>query len=240
MTRTDEEINGPKQNKLRAGLVILPSCKQKLQEIQNQYYKTPYGWLFKHHVVDLRESKAPVQELIRAITGEAWEVDDLSSKGDVDYTRLRDLLKAENWKKAHQETVDVMSEAAGREQDFGLDIQSIKNFPCTDLRTIDQLWVKYSGGRFGFSVQNRIWESVGKDYEKFALRVGWRYGKPFSPSLGLKSFMARPSTMLLTFSTNVPQGHLPCVIGTASFGGEAVWVGSEFSALASRLVNCNI
>ncbi|CCQ59603.1 GUN4 domain-containing protein, partial [Crocosphaera watsonii] len=31
------------------------------------------------------------------------------------------------------------------------------NFPCEDLRIIDQLWVKYSNGQFGFSVQKQIY-----------------------------------------------------------------------------------
>jgi HTH-type transcriptional regulator/antitoxin HigA len=58
---------------------------------------------------------------------------------------------------------------------------SIENFPCDDLRTIDQLWVKYSQGRFGFSVQKKIWLEVGGkvDYDtecKLGDRVGWRKG----------------------------------------------------------------
>ncbi|HYX15858.1 MAG TPA: GUN4 domain-containing protein [Nostoc sp.] len=42
-----------------------------------------------------------------------------------------------------------------------LDYKSIENFPCTDLRTIDRLWVKYSNGHFCFSVQKRIWLECG-------------------------------------------------------------------------------
>ncbi|MBW4600116.1 MAG: GUN4 domain-containing protein [Calothrix sp. FI2-JRJ7] len=52
---------------------------------------------------------------------------------------------------------------------------------CQDVYTIDSLWVKYSGGRFGFSIQKQIWESlkstqpndyvlamvIGKDNVKF-------------------------------------------------------------------------
>ena len=80
-----------------------------------------------------------------------------------------------------------MLKAANREKEGFLDSVSIEKFTCTDLRTIDQLWIKYSNGRFGFSVQKRIWESVGGkpgdiDYRllktKFGDRVGWlnRFG----------------------------------------------------------------
>ena len=52
-----------------------------------------------------------------------------------------------------------MLAVAKREKE--LDVNSIDNFPCEDLRTIDQLWVKYSDGRFGFSVQKRIYQNLG-------------------------------------------------------------------------------
>jgi hypothetical protein len=100
--------------------------------------------------------------------------DDLSSDRNVDYTELRDLLAAGNWRLADEETMLVMLKAAGRDKVGRLSDESIENFPCTDLRTIDQLWGKYSNGRFGFSVQKRIWESVGKNYENFGEAVGWR------------------------------------------------------------------
>jgi len=74
-----------------------------------------------------------------------------------------------------------MLEAAGRTEDGWLRSEDIDRFPCEDLRTIDQLWVKYSNGRFGFSVQKRIYESLGgsreydeKIWESFGDRVGWR------------------------------------------------------------------
>ncbi|WP_153038554.1 caspase, EACC1-associated type [Nodularia spumigena] len=138
------------------------------------------------------------------------EIDDLRSDKGVDYTRLRDLLKAGQWKEADQETLKVMLKAVGRENEGWLDIDSIEKFPCTDLRTIDQLWVKYSNGRFGFSVQKRVWESVGgnpkaddETWCKFGDRVGWR--KEFM--LGkMKEWRNYDG---LTFNVKAPEGHLP-------------------------------
>jgi hypothetical protein len=135
--------------------------------------------------------------------------DDLSSEKNVDYTRLRNLLADGKWKKADEETLAVMLKAAGREGDC-LDTESIEKFPCTDLRTIDRLWVKYSDGCFGFSVQKRIWESVGgkpgkndsEIYYKWCDRVGWR----------VKGEWLTYSH--ISFSLNAPVGHLPrhCVV----------------------------
>ncbi|WP_223280006.1 GUN4 domain-containing protein [Nostoc sp. PA-18-2419] len=140
---------------------------------------------------------------------------DLLSEKGVDYTRLRDLLTDSEWKEADQETLAVMLKATGREEEGWLDINSIENFPCTDLRTIDQLWVKYSNGRFGFSVQKRIWESVGEDYQKFGDRVGWRKWRTVVVDkwFGLKQQTEKQSEWLnysdLLFNTSAPEGHLP-------------------------------
>ncbi|MEH2452488.1 GUN4 domain-containing protein [Nostoc sp.] len=169
---------------------------------------------------------------------------DLLSETGVDYRRLRDLLKAGQWKEADQETLTVMLKASDREHEGWLDSESINNFPCTDLRTIDQLWVKYSDGHFGFSVQKRIWESVGKDYKKFSDRVGWRKGMFFNKEWLWYSDM--------TFTKNSPQGLLPawaicCDFVTRDRSEKLVGLGgrmgrriADASSLSSRLVNCNI
>ena len=73
------------------------------------------------------------------------------------YHKLRDLLAAGEWKEADRETARVMLQVASREKEGWLRVEDRENFPCEDLRAIDKLWVKYSNGRFGFSVQKRIW-----------------------------------------------------------------------------------
>jgi hypothetical protein len=129
--------------------------------------------------------------------------DDLSSERDIDYTKLRDLLKAGNWKEADKETYEVMIKAVGKKSGKWFTDNELLNFPCQDLRTIDQLWVKYSERRFGFSVQKEIYLSVGgkadgeyhRDaWEKFGNKVGWRD----------------------KFSTSAVDGHLPFWVGIFS------------------------
>ncbi|MBW4446502.1 MAG: GUN4 domain-containing protein [Spirirestis rafaelensis WJT71-NPBG6] len=190
------------------------------------------------------------------------KTNDLLSEKGVDYTKLRDLLAAGKWKDADQETLAVMLKAAGREEEGYLDYNSIENFPCTDLRTIDQLWVKYSNGRFGFSVQKRIWESVGKDYNKFGDRVGWlKYEKVVIEKwFGLKQQETNEARWLqlddLTYNLSASEGHLPFFArrNALKWGEDEDWVrfflvglcgfcfelGGSGSSGSSRLVNCNI
>ncbi|WP_208345539.1 GUN4 domain-containing protein, partial [Aetokthonos hydrillicola] len=138
------------------------------------------------------------------------QIDDLSSEKGIDYTKLRDLLAAQKWKEADYETYLVMLRAVGRKDKDWIRNEELLTFPCADLRTIDRLWVKYSNGRFGFSIQKKIYlqeggKPDGKYYEeawkKFGDRVGWRVkGNWISYSE-------------VTFDTESPEGHLPWLVG---------------------------
>ncbi|MFS0515543.1 GUN4 domain-containing protein [Nostoc sp. UIC 10607] len=166
--------------------------------------------------VDFRTDTEAMENLIWGITGKRPErkpklqaviqADDLSSEKGVNYTQLRDLLAAGMWKEADKETLAVMLKASSREEEGWFDNESINIFPCTDLRTIDQLWVKYSNGRFGFSVQKKIYLSVGgkadgeyykEAWEKFGDRVGWRVKENWIDYFDID------------FNTSACEGHLP-------------------------------
>jgi hypothetical protein len=128
----------------------------------------------------------------------------LKSAVGMDYGKLQDLLVVGKWKEADEETKRLMLAVAKRESAYYLNFENICKFPSEDLRSIDQLWVKYSNGRFGFSVQKQIYQSLAGtreyDYEiwkKFGEKVGWKKGREW---------------LLygdITFDKNAPSGHLP-------------------------------
>jgi len=107
--------------------------------------------------------------------------DNLSSErfGANYYAKLRDLLKTEDWKRADHETSRLMCEIVDKPE-RALKVKDIESFPIRELRIIDQLWTKYSKGKFGFSVQKQIWRSCGsprtygEKWDKFGDTVGWR------------------------------------------------------------------
>ncbi|MBD2167702.1 GUN4 domain-containing protein [Calothrix membranacea FACHB-236] len=147
-----------------------------------------------------------------------FKPDDLSSALGIDYTYLRDLLKNKRWLEADQETTKLILKASGRKEESFLEIKDVINFSCKDLYTIDNLWVNYSYGHFGFSVQQLIWQSI-KDTSAtdpllalmigsakvaasetcidFANRVGWR----------LKDSWVDYEN--LVWQGDAPIGHLP-------------------------------
>lgn len=163
----------------------------------------------------------------------AFPSDRLLSSAGIDYSQLRQLLTAEQWKEADRETTNILIGVAGREQDGWMRAEDFKKFPCEDLRTIDRLWVYYSRGRFGFSVQKTVWESVGGKHEvdyitwcRFGDRVGWR----------VQGNWLKYSE--LTFNREAaPMGHLP------AGGADEVVLGKwdlVCSSLVLRLKECNI
>jgi uncharacterized caspase-like protein len=182
-------------------------------------YRYPLAQKTRDELKDLQdvfglrdEDVEPIQEQITA------------DKEGVDYTKLRDLLAQGKWRQADGETLDVMLKVAGREQQGYLRDYDIEEFPCTDLRTIDTLWVKYSKGRFGFSVQKRIWESVGgtpnadlETFSRFCDRLKWRVNNDWQEYDSL------------TFSCEkAALGHLPAQSGLIG------WMGSDYKGIFSR------
>jgi serine/threonine-protein kinase len=118
------------------------------------------------------------------------------------YEKLEKLLAAGEWKEADQETARVMLQVAGRESEGWLDIDSINNFPSEDLQTIDQLWLKYSNGRFGFSVQKNIWLECGG-------KVNWESECKMGDHIGWIVNGAWIDYDQGIFSLDAPYGHLP-------------------------------
>lgn len=153
---------------------------------------------------------------------------------DSKYQKLEELLKAGQWRDADQETYRLMITTVGKEEGQWFEPDDLLNFPCEDLKAIDGLWVKYSNGKFGFSVQKQIYVACGaeldgeypgdKIWHDFCNRVGWRKGGSLSTYNGLK---ANPSLS--------PTGEFPtfvCGWGESLFG----FVGVLFS----RIETCRL
>jgi len=147
----------------------------------------------------------------------------LVSEVGIDYTQLQDLLSCNKWKEADQQTGIILCQALGKSWGYYLTSGDIEKLPCEDLWIIDKLWVKYSNGRFGFSIQKHIYEDVGEDYLCFCDRVGWPLHNPSNLDSVLK------------FHLKAPMGHLP---SRRWIGGYSWW--RHTSVLATKLEECNI
>ncbi|MEA5579121.1 GUN4 domain-containing protein [Anabaena sp. UHCC 0451] len=180
------------------------------------------------------------------------------------YHQLAYYLAAGMWEEADNETLKVMLEVAGREKQGYLEIEDIEKFPCEDLRIIDQLWVNYSNGHFGFSVQKQIYLEVGgillgqqtnsplkkiltpflslysrlggkvRDEDEQIYEAYQRFGDRVEWKVNNK-WIDNSLRHQVKYSTKAPRGHLPTRIPE-----KCQFNYKHLSSLASRLVNCNI
>ena len=119
-----------------------------------------------------------------------------------EFTKLEALLAAGNWREADKETLKVLLTIISRRCEIPeLSKTNIQQISSADFQTIDRLWQQYSNGKFGFSIQKRIYGEVGNSINKLALQIGWRsqdkwlrYDREFN------------------FNLTAPEGHLPAAI----------------------------
>jgi hypothetical protein len=95
------------------------------------------------------------------------------------YTQLETYLQQGKWREADEETAFIFYQVMVSNGYKNWD-KLLQNFPSQILKELDRLWVSYSDGHFGFSIQKQIWESVGghpeadyQTWEKFGEQVGW-------------------------------------------------------------------
>lgn len=124
----------------------------------------------------------------------------LKSEKAIDYQPIQVLLAKQDFEEADRITSKKLCEAAGANAlaRGWLYFTEVKSIPINDLQTINQLWLVYSEGKFGFSVQRKIWLSLGKGWEKFWLKIGWKKSG---------SFTRYPNEFV--WSLDAPRGHLP-------------------------------
>ena len=148
------------------------------------------------------------------------------------FAELNYLMKVPNWKDANEKNSVLMRNIAGREEQGYLDISDIDKFSCPALSTIDKLWVQHSDGKFGFSVQKHILDSVSKQpgrydniNEEAWTNLIYRYGWNNSG---------------LTYNLNKAEpGHLPARM-VRCLGNLGQCGGAVMSSLSGRVVDCKI
>ncbi|MDJ0582091.1 GUN4 domain-containing protein [Crocosphaera sp.] len=147
------------------------------------------------------------------------------------YQKLEQLLKNQQFKDADSETYNLMIETVGKEAGQLFDPEDFYTFPCEDLLWIDNLWVKYSKGKFGFSRQTKIWQELARPYiydnnwNTFCHRVGWMKDGEY---VEYKHFYE-------ILEETTPIGHFP----NDGCGGSGRLL-LYFYSLAQRFVTCNI
>lgn len=115
-----------------------------------------------------------------------WNTNTHFEKNKKLYRRLIYLLEASKWKEGDEETVRLIKKLmpyfVKRSGCIDIDVNEIS---VKHLKAINRIWLETSGGRFGFSVQQRIWNKINhlrddhdwiedqSQYDLFAKQVDW-------------------------------------------------------------------
>lgn len=158
--------------------------------------------------------KQPQQLEEISVTSASKKIALISPKTGIDYTKLRDLLKEGKWSEAdlhtYQLVEQIIKSAKNDNQHIFIELKTIAEYSCPDVRTVDYLWKKYSNNQFGFSPQQQVWQNVNQDgdfstqtWRRFATEVGWKKGEVANGSgyLLYDELDFEPS--------KAPAGHLP-------------------------------
>lgn len=124
----------------------------------------------------------------------------LESAKQIDYRPLQKLLAQQDFQAADLLTLQTMCELTGTaaSERKWIYFTEVASLPITDLRTLDRLWLMFSEGKFGFSVQRRMWLSLGKDFTKLWTEIDWKSGNTWT---------RYPTEFIWDLSA--PRGHLP-------------------------------
>ena len=125
-----------------------------------------------------------------------------ASAAGIDYAPLQRELVLQNYEEADRLTSAHLRELAGvgAVKRGYVYYSEVPPMPATDLDTLDRLWVCYSRGRFGFSVQGRLLCSLGGRWDKLWPRLAWKTDGRWTRYPG--SFQ---------WSIDAPEGHMPLV-----------------------------
>jgi len=131
----------------------------------------------------------------------------LPSDVGMDYVPLATMLATGQLAEADQFTRDALIVLAGskeKKRNF-VYFTEVKRIPSTDLATIERLWNKFSGGKFGYSVQKKKYRQSKSDFETFCTKIGWTT-KDGDVERKLRWF---GTSEFIYDVKKAPEGHLP-------------------------------
>lgn len=126
----------------------------------------------------------------------------ITSASGINYAPLQLALMEQRYEEADRLTSEHLRQLAGADAvNRGYVYYSeVPPIPSVDLESIDRLWVVFSQGRFGFSVQIKLLRSLSGRWDQLWPRLGWKQGGVWT---------RYPSAF--TWSLEAPEGHLPLV-----------------------------
>jgi hypothetical protein len=120
----------------------------------------------------------------------------------LDYGPLQGHLLRQEFEEADRLTSAHLRQLAGpaAERRGYVYFSEVAAMPGLDLQSLDRLWITYSLGRFGFSVQGRLLRLCENRWESLWPRLGWKREGQWT---------RYPNAF--TWSLEAPEGHMPLI-----------------------------
>lgn len=126
----------------------------------------------------------------------------VTSAAGLSYAPLQEALANQRFEEADRITSCVLRQLAGTaaEERGYVYFSEVPAMSGSDLESLDRLWVVYSQGRFGFTVQARLLKGCQGRWEALWPKLGWKSGGVWTRYPG--SFQ---------WSLSAPEGHMPLI-----------------------------
>ena len=199
----DRFANGSARQR-RATAVALEKAADALADAAAEALK-PYepsgddwaaGWILQV----LRRHQPDALARIPRVESNGW-FETPSARG-IDYSPMQRALLDEDFEEADRLTSCVLRELAGDQavKRGYVYFSEVPPMEGLDLTTLDRLWIAYSQGRFGFTVQARLLRALEGRYDRLWPRIGWKLDGTWTRYPGA-----------FQWSMDAPEGHMPLI-----------------------------
>jgi len=126
----------------------------------------------------------------------------VSSAAGLDFSPLQAALANQSFEEADRLTSSMLRQLAGpsAEQRGYVYYSEVPGMSGLDLQGLDRLWLVYSQGRFGFTVQARLLKACQGRWDLLWPKLGWKNGGLWTRYPG--SFQ---------WDLAAPEGHMPLI-----------------------------
>jgi hypothetical protein len=99
----------------------------------------------------------------------------LPSDCGIDYIPLATFLATGDFLSADKFTRENLIKISGAEKNGRNFVYwtEVHGIPDKDLISMERLWLQFSNGKFGYSVQKRVWDVEKGNFDNFIRRIGW-------------------------------------------------------------------
>lgn len=172
---------------------LIPECLDRLDA-------TGDDWVPGSLIQLLLQQDDALSQTFRQRYGGGWLA--VTSAQGIDYGPLESALMALDFELADRITSEILRQLAGPAAVTRgyVYYSEVPPMAAVDLESLDRLWLTYSQGRFGFSVQLRLLRSCGERWDLLWPKLAWKLNGTWTRYPG--SF---------TWSLAAPEGHLPLV-----------------------------